>query len=133
MQRGAEMRAIKFRAKMVDDSRWVYGGGVWTFERGSALFGEDKNGNPVVHSINPETVGQFTGLHDRNDKEIYEGDVVKTGRSTFRVFWENAQFKAYDLLTKRWAYSLESLYAIGTQYDVIGNIYENQELSKETP
>jgi hypothetical protein len=77
MGRGEKMRMIKFRAKMIDGSRWVYGGGVWIFKRGTLMLSEDAGGNPIVHNINPETVGQFTGLTDKTGQEIYSGNIVR--------------------------------------------------------
>ncbi len=121
------MREIKFRAKMIDDSSWVSGGGVWTFERCTALFGEDENGNPVVHSINPETVGQFTGLLDKNGKEIYEGDVLhQDNYSDWVVVWENAGFHIYNVCNpgNYWPH-------LKSGREVIGNIYEHPELLTE--
>ena len=70
------MRPIKFRAKKIDGV-WVFGGGVWTFGNQTALFGEDEYQHPVVHLIDPETVGQFTGLPDKNGKEIYRSDRIR--------------------------------------------------------
>lgn len=110
------MRPIKFRAKMVDGSRWVYGGGVWTFKKGSALFGEDENGNPIVHSINPKTVGQFTGRLDKDEKEIYEGDIVRNldreKEATYVIRWD---INCFNVRRMSWL------------CEVTGNIYDNPE------
>ena len=71
---------------------------------------------------------QFTGLHDKNGKEIYEGDVVKdstpfTTETVGEVVYEGAQFCLDD------EYGTPMHY--GDNYKVIGNIYENPELLKD--
>jgi uncharacterized phage protein (TIGR01671 family) len=80
--------------------------------------------------------GQYTGLKDKNDKEIYEGDIVThdvyihkpvtvIGQIVF--FNQNASFMLEDTNAKR--YSLASFEQF--HYEIIGNIYENQELLED--
>ena len=85
-------------------------------------------GNPFA---NDELIlQQFTGLHDRNGKEIYEGDVVlekhPEGDDLGQVMWVDGGF---DLIGKDGVTALGPQVAWGN-YEVIGNIYENPELLK---
>ena len=73
------MRTIKFRGKRIDNGEWVYGS--LDLTDNSAAISWDRTDNdgdsvPWFANVVPDTVGQFTGLRDENEKEIYEGDII---------------------------------------------------------
>ena len=80
-------------------------------------------------AVNPETVGQYTGLTDKNGTKIFEGDIVKYGDTVHNVVFEQRNGTAYFGLVYS---TLETLsfgyYQDLKQIEVIGNIYDNPEL-----
>ena len=79
--------------------------------------------------VNPETLGQSTGLFDKNDKEIFEGDIVKMYKDVY------SEPTYYEIVRHYGgAYRLESkqhgceLWLRHTDCEVVGNVYENKEL-----
>lgn len=152
------MREIEFRWKKIQDGiYWLYGSYVihenivtrnWS-ER------EENRTKETVYRIipynldcrnldvDPETVGQYTGLKDKNGKKIYEGDVLNiyfkpnTYKSNYEVFYEAGAFYAKQNINKGktlwWTeygeyYELHYLYNNEIRIDVIGNIHENADL-----
>lgn len=124
------MREILFRAKSVWDGEWLYGDySHSTYDNVKIrTHGRDIDG---LFLVDPETVGQYTGMTDGNDEKIFEGDIVMGVDSLvpeLKVFgyigFENGSFVIIgDLMTHyRWL-----------DYDVkvIGNIHDNPELLEE--
>jgi len=139
------MRDIKFRGKKFDNGEWIYG----------CIIGGASEGLPVIVgddfdvdddyirlntwcSVDTSTVGQFTGLLDKNNKEVYEGDIVegnwlggtRKGNivfieeiASFGVLFEGREtpcaiLNKLDWFTKNYDF----------QCEVIGTIYETPEL-----
>jgi uncharacterized phage protein (TIGR01671 family) len=131
------MREIKFRGKRLDNGKWVYGDL------------HIRTPFPHIHSeidfgrvnIDPHTVGQFTGLHDRYGEEIYEGDIVKWNL-TIPGVGVNGGYEEYEIEEIgeiQWdagALHLGEYCAAGFAYEsedyaeIIGNIHDNPELLK---
>ena len=127
------MRTIKFRGQKTTNGVWVYGSLVYSNEIQTAIYFQ--TGSGLVKSmewvyVNPETVGQFTGLYDKNEKEIYEGDILKVQglgekievrfvRGVFAFLWNGGldDEAPIDAPTQEWA-------------EVVGNIHDNPKLIK---
>jgi len=115
-------RTIKFRGKRIDNGEWVYGYYVNDTILGHRILCSTNH----YFNVDAESIGQFTGITDKNGKEIYEGDICKKyyGSSipTFIVAWtkERAMFIQFD------GYN-EPLFEANNKYiEVIGNTTENQ-------
>lgn len=129
-------RTIKFRGKSIYGEDWLYG----------SLVKIEKDRYAVIPSLNDieigksismyevclETIGQFTGLYDKNGKEIYEGDIIKGFDIIIEVWYseDTACFMAEmkepqnDMVDILGGYDTARM-------EIIANIYDHPELIKE--
>lgn len=119
------MRKIKFRAKRSDDGKWVFGDLTHEYR-----ITRDKD-IPCIrvarYNIDESSIGQFTGLLDKNGKEIYEGDIYRYDNpdSINEVsYCAGGGFAGFDLTPA--IHSENRLLDV----EVIGNIHDNPELLK---
>lgn len=165
------MREILFRGKTYEEGLWIEGSLIID-ERGNYYIGKyieakgersyyctmRRNGKTINRFIGigfafviPETVGQFTGLYDKNGKKIFEGDILKGEQYPFKdddgdynyfaqVTWfdnspafgiytfKNPQSNVRGISTGNTAY-IEDFSS--EDFEVIGNVYDNPELLEE--
>lgn len=132
-------REIKFRGRMKRTKQWMYGD--LAHVQGQPCIQVDVSTDErktVGMNVDPDSVGQFSGLHDKNGREIYEGDIILTYGSKgdeikHAVYYSDKEAMfctkliGADMLggsiTQRWLDEFE--------FEVIGNIYDNPELLKE--
>lgn len=122
------MKDIIFRGKRTDNGEWVCGN----------LFIPDRKDTPtqicigtnvirITYDIDPSTVGQYTGLTDKNGKEIFENDIVllKGDEEPYTVEFDECCFQVYGDSV---CYVMDNFY--DHDIEVIGNIHDNPELLK---
>ncbi|EAF2578474.1 hypothetical protein CPD07_09425 [Listeria monocytogenes] len=128
------MREIEFRGKRIDNREWIYGNLMQFEDSATFIFADERKGASTLtyahfiinnmHAIDEKTLGQYTGLKDKNGKKIFEGDicweehnecygVVKFEEGKFLYVWENIA---------------EDLWEVADSIEIYGNIHENLEL-----
>lgn len=138
-------RQIKFRGRRIDNGEWVVGDLLHIAGGCLIYFGSDtdttepdiERSNPIavelfkdeVAVVDPDTIGQFTGLLDKNSTEIYEGDIILqqgySGKKPMLVRFEHGAF----IVGWHGGSSTQTRpMLIQKRCEVLGNIYDNPEL-----
>ena len=119
------MREILFRGKRTDNGEWVKGylyiTHIGAHEIGS--YDAEINIERFTFDVIPETVGQYTGLTDKNGKRIFEGDIVR--------YEDDIGYVIYNGDDARFLVDSPNMYIsmdYSNEFEVIGNIHDNPEL-----
>ena len=127
-----EKLEIKYRAIGIDKPEWIYGYVAFDYKKLNAVIIHKQANNEMQHTaVEPETVGQYTGLKDSKGVEIYEGDIFDKGIVVFSNGCFNGCYTCGTTSKKGWDYSDEwedGLAEYARKNKVIGNIYQNPEL-----
>ena len=124
------MREILFRGKRTKNGQWVTGL-LWHHVDKASLIYSDELDDKVW--VNPQTVGQFTGLTDKNGKRIFEGDICRNTRTNeiVSVKWHGTM-AGYGWSKRKtdgsFLYDFGALFRSYDKMEVIGNIHDNPEL-----
>lgn len=122
-------REIKFRAKRLDNGEWAYGD---LHLRTPHAHIHSEVGSKAF--IDTDTIGQFTGIKDTSDKEVYEGDILRVTslyernlgqQKIVEVMYDD---KAGAFMAYMGAEVYLGIVECDHQIDIIGNIHDNPEL-----
>jgi len=124
------MREIKFRGKDKENKNWVYGFAIIVQDTAIICSWNAETENLVYNFVVPETVGQYTGVKDKDGTEIYEGDIISVSedKKNGEVIYNSAHC-GYIVTGKAWACGCARLGQLCTLFiRVIGNAHKNPEL-----
>lgn len=144
------MRDILFRGKRTDNGEWVYGSPIFQDNYVLIRFWNSEEFEYEEYLVIPESIGQYTGIHDKNGKKIFEDDIVRTQPFSDRPYSKKAKFKQHigvvEYYIRRhnlreqdyeagWQVKIKDYGGYGCcnwsaffQCEVIGNIFENADL-----
>lgn len=134
------MREILFRGKPINNGKWVFG----CYYKQLEFYGDKVDDHIIITShedlsydqqldycdVKPETVGQFTGLTDKNGRKIFEGDIVRCIRTMCdekemvgHIVYDDCCFSVKENKTPN-----QPAMDLCDDFEVIGNIHDNPEL-----
>ena len=131
------MREILFRGKRVDNGEWIYGDVIQFPMHGIVRIIEqnsDNDGSYGDSEIDCDTLGQYTGLTDKNGRKIFEGDIVTIRDSAEGVLVEfiDGEYQCTNRIKYKYYRHPLEYYHDEPKYTVIGNIHDNPELLEVT-
>lgn len=143
-------REVKFRGKRIDNGEWIFGGYANKDNKAYIIvkiryIPDTRDWDTVEYYENhqtytlsfvevfQDTVGQYIGVTDKNGKEIYEGDIVRTnsGRLCKVVWFSSSQYQGWNLTPVETKNSAPTEVGFWNNLEVVGNVYENADLLKE--
>lgn len=123
------MRDVIFRGIGIKSREWVYGAYVPAMDEDDCDSIIDEQGEH--HIVFSDTVGQYTGLKDKNGKEIYEGDILRSENGYAEpIGWsqDNAGFATMDFANGEYIYEIDQFLA--STKTISGTIHDNPDLLK---
>lgn len=142
------MREIKFRGKRKDNGNWIYGTVVYPRTIKNEIYVaivpiiDGESVYSMIREVTPETVGQFTGLYDKNEQEIFEGDILQYFDDEIQLVewsdeWVRTMLHTYGeyerkkgrktIVTKHEGWNDLDDYPL-EEMPILGNIHDNPEL-----
>ena len=129
------MREILFRGKRIDNGEWLEGsflndrdGSFYICPAVSDIsYGDGGNRRRIGcwYKVDPSTVGQYTGLKDKNGKRIFEGDILCFDKTVFVCYWDGGNIE-FGLRNNE--ESIGMAYVAVYDAEIIGNVHDNPEL-----
>lgn len=142
-------REIEFRGKRLDNGQWLYGDLMHDNQGGCYIYPLDAENLYIENKVDPDTVGQYTGLKDKHGKKVFEGDIVRRRDSAFGyvdtgVVKYDCHLGAFVLEYESYGRTYQSTFKDGFSdndgkctiegtysYEVIGNVCDNKDLLME--
>lgn len=119
------MREILFRGKRIDNDEWEYGGCVFTENKVCLIYNQTHSIDLQGYTVENNSLGQYTGLTDKNGRKILEGDIVDCLEFYGEVYYDpEGCFDLRDNTPEMCGGFIGDYNSL----EVVGNIYDNPEL-----